>query len=344
MNAGHLSPAGMGSLLKGDSMGKGVMNDDIDKLQEADQGTAWVTHIEGKLKQGNTIGFDELSVWLAYQVNKTIHPPVAMRIEAELLEAVTDNRLRAFRDKIDVNEQLARFLGNYYGVTLPNYLSEEDKSKLLDVKAALAEIESAPKTDWAYWKQLFTVGIEDAVYLTLDVNPNLRPKLLRLSYAKNIPDEFIQPKAIEAYELLKLHQDRVDICASHRKSIGGSLPSHGNTKQVYLDQFGAWAKGKGWSLPDDFPIAENQDDNPLVDYRDSDKYPEELDIAFQVWRAVAVNGQGEGVNSKAKITHWLKVYYPTLTKSALDRIATVANWDKAGGKPKGVEGFDPKGG
>lgn len=303
-------------------MGKGVMNDDIDKLQEADQGTAWITHIEGKLKQGNAIGFDELSVWLAYQVNKTIHPPVAMRIEAELRDAATDNRLSAFRDKVDINEQLSSFLGGYYGVVLPNCLSKEDKNTLLKAMNALAEMEAAPTPDWAYWKQLFTVGIESAIYLTLDVNPDLWGKLHDLSSAKNIKDEIIQPKAIEAYELLKLHRERVEICASHRKSIGGSLPSHGNTKQVYLDQFGAWAKGKGWSLPDDFPIAENQDDNPLVDYRDSDKYPEELDIAFQVWRAVAVNGQGEGVNSKAKITHWLKVYYPTLTKSALDRIAT----------------------
>lgn len=323
-------------------MGKGVMSNDIDSLQETDQGTAWVTHIEGKLKQNNNIGIDELSVWLAYQVNKTIHPPVAMRIEAELLEAVTDNRLSAFKGKIDINEQLANFLNNYYEVVLPNYLSKEDKNTLLKAMNALAEMEAAPTPDWSYWKQLFTVGIESAIYLTLDVNPDLWGKLHDLSYAKNIKDEIIQPKAIEAYELLKLHQERVDICASHRKSIGGNLPSHGNTKKVYLAKFGAWAKAKGWSLPDDFPIAENQDDNPLVDYRDSDKYPEELDIAFQVWRAVAVNGQGEGVNSKAKITHWLKAYYPTLTKSALERIATVVNWDKVGGKPKGGEGFDTK--
>lgn len=318
------------------------MSNDIDRLQETDQGTAWVTHIEGKLKQDNSIGIDELSVWLAYQVTKTIHPPVAMRIEAELLEAVTDNRLSAFKGKIDINEQLANFLNNYYEVALPNYLSKEDKNTLLKAMNALAEMEAAPTPDWSYWKQLFTVGIESAIYLTLDVNPDLWGKLHALSHAKNIKDEIIQPKAIEAYELLKLHQDRVDICASHRKSIGGNLPSHGNTKQVYLAKFGAWAKAKGWSLPDDFPIAENQDDNPLVDYRDSDKYPEELDIAFQVWRAVAVNGQGEGVNSKAKITHWLKAYYPTLTKSALERIATVVNWDKVGGKPKGGEGFDTK--
>lgn len=323
-------------------MGKGVMSNDIDSLQETDQGTAWVTHIEGKLKQNNNIGIDELSVWLAYQVTKTIHPPVAMRIEAELLEAVTDNRLSAFRDKVDINEQLANFLNNYYAVALPHCLSKEDESTLSKAKIALTAIEANPKPNWTYWTQLFTVGIEDAIYLILDINPNTWKQLIDLSRAKDIPDEFIQLKAQETYELLKLHRERVDICASHRKSIGGNLPSHGNTKQVYLAKFGAWAKAKGWSLPDDFPIAENQDDNPLVDYRDSDKYPEELDIAFQVWRAVAVNGQGEGINSKAKITHWLKAYYPTLTKSALERIATVVNWDKVGGKPKGGEGFDTK--
>ena len=241
------------------------MADEIEQMQDAGDGTAWVSYIEEKLKQGGFIGLDELSVWLAYQVNKTTHPPVAIRLEAELREAAYKNKLNTLIDNIELNQSLFNFLKSYYGVTLPDYLSEEDKNKLLDAKAALEEIEAVPKPNWSYWTQLFTVGIEAAVFLTLDVNPDLWSKLHRLSYAKNIPNEIIQPKAIEAYELLKLHRERVEICASHRKSIGGNLPSHGNTKQIYLAKFGAWAKAKGWSLPIDHPVEVEYENNPIIE-------------------------------------------------------------------------------
>lgn len=319
------------------------MSDDLDNLQDVDDGEIWVSSIEEKLKQGGFIGFDELSVWLAYQVNKTTHPPVAMRLEAELREAASKDYLNILRDNIELNQSLFNFLKNYYGVTLTHYLSEEDKSKLLDAKAALEAIEAAPKPNWSYWAQLFTVGIEDAVYLTLDINPDLWNHLMPLAQARDIPDDFIQPKALEAYGLLKLHGERVEVCASHRKSIGGDLPTHGNTQQVYLAQFGAWAKARSWEPPDEFPISLVQEENPLTDYRDSDLYPEELDIAFQAWRAVAVNGQGEGTSAKARLEQWLGLYYPRLSNAAVERIARVANWDKAGGKPKGGEGFAGKG-
>lgn len=268
----------------------------INRLQDADGGETWVSYIEEKLNQGGFIGLDELSVWLAYQVNKTIHPPVAMRLEADLREAASKNKLNILRDNIELNQSLFNFLKGYYGVTLPNYLSEEDKTKLLDAKAALEAIEAAPKPNWHYWTQLFTVGIEDAVYLTLDVNPDLWSKFLNLSYARNIPDEIIQPKAIEAYELLKLHRERVDICASHRKSIGGNLPSHGNTKQIYLAKFGAWAKAKDWELPIDHPIELESKNHPIIEIEPKQVQQEEettdKDSKYVKWQE-AVNNEYE---------------------------------------------------
>ncbi len=266
----------------------------INRLQDADGGEVWVSYIEKKLKQGCFISLGELSVWLACQVNKTIHPPVAMRLEGELREAASKNKLNILRDNIKINKSLFNFLKGYYGVILPNYLSEEDKTKLLDAKAALEAIEAAPKPNWRYWTQLFTVGIEDAVYLTLDVNPDLWSKFLNLSYAGNIPDEIIQPKAIEAYELLKLHRERVEICASHRKSIGGDLPSHGNTKQIYLAQFGAWAKAKGWELPIDHPIELESKNNPIIEIEPKQVKQEEettdKDSKYVKWQE-AVNNE-----------------------------------------------------
>lgn len=176
------------------------------------------------------------------------------------------------------------------------WISEEDKNKLLAAKAALENIEADPKPNWNYWTQLFTVGIEDAVYLTLGVNPNLWSQLHRLVYAKNIQDAIIQPKAIEAYELLKLHKERVEICVSHRKSIGGNLPSHGNTKHIYLAKFGAWAKDKGWSLPIDHPI-EVESANTLIENK-SDQSQQDEEAGEQAAKKHKYDEWQEAVNNE----------------------------------------------
>lgn len=46
---------------------------------------------------------------------------------------------------------------------------------------ALAEIEKSRKPDWSYWRELFTVSIEDAIWLTLDLDPRHWRNILRLS-------------------------------------------------------------------------------------------------------------------------------------------------------------------
>lgn len=65
---------------------------------------------------------------------------------------------------------------------------------------------------------------------------------------------------------------------------------------------------------------------------DSATYPEELDIAFQAWRAVTAKPIKKP--PKEQIRDWLNQNYPNLSDAAKDRIATVCNWKKSGGRPK----------
>lgn len=64
---------------------------------------------------------------------------------------------------------------------------------------------------------------------------------------------------------------------------------------------------------------------------DAPEYPEQLDIATQAWTA-ARNDPTPG-EPKKKIERWVKLHYPQLGPTAIDRIAKIANWDKSGGRP-----------
>lgn len=70
---------------------------------------------------------------------------------------------------------------------------------------------------------------------------------------------------------------------------------------------------------------------------DSETYPPELDIALQAWRAVT-NQRDPSKAAKEQIREWLKKHYPKLSKEARERIATVCNWERAGGRKKKEEG------
>ncbi len=64
----------------------------------------------------------------------------------------------------------------------------------------------------------------------------------------------------------------------------------------------------------------------------SDNYPPELDVAMQAWRAVSKNRESTQT-IKQQLQSWLAKNYPKLSDEARERIATVANWGKRGGRP-----------
>lgn len=62
------------------------------------------------------------------------------------------------------------------------------------------------------------------------------------------------------------------------------------------------------------------------------KYPAELDIALQAWRAVSNKTSSAPIRDQ--LGTWLKTSYPDLSSAACERIIGVCNWDKSGGRPK----------
>ena len=66
-------------------------------------------------------------------------------------------------------------------------------------------------------------------------------------------------------------------------------------------------------------------------------YPPELDIAFQAWRAVSNEKFPKSGTVRQRLERWIRQHHPdaALKKETIERIATVASWDKQRGrKPK----------
>lgn len=103
--------------------------------------------------------------------------------------------------------------------------------------------------------------------------------------------------------------------------------------KIFID----WALSKkirptwlDWAIQQGLYKENNETDSMKPDFdKESPTYPPELDIAVQVWREIsATEGKGK---PKARIRTWLDDNAPNLSGEAKERIATVANWDKAGG-------------
>jgi hypothetical protein len=65
---------------------------------------------------------------------------------------------------------------------------------------------------------------------------------------------------------------------------------------------------------------------------DEDKYPEELHIACDAYNEAIKDNSP--ISPKQKIKKILQKKYKHLSNEAIDRISTVANWNKEGGAPK----------
>lgn len=103
-----------------------------------------------------------------------------------------------------------------------------------------------------------------------------------------------------------------------------------------------WADSKGiqpdwldWAIDKGFykqksasELAAQSSTLPTFD-KTSPNYSPELDWALQAWQAISTT-KGKG-KPKERTRAWLKDNAPNLSKDAIERIATVVNWDKTGG-------------
>ena len=151
-------------------------------------------------------------------------------------------------------------------------------------------------------------------------------------YGGNLP-VYLPARDMKSSDLAKAFED-----AAEKTGFAAVISTSRIKADVRLSDFGAWAKEEmGWELPSEFPIGETESVFGFDD--ESETYPKELDIAVQAWRAVAVNEQGGTGTPKARIKTWLNKHYPDLPDSAIERVAVVCNWDKAGGNKNSGKGL-----
>lgn len=230
------------------------------------------------------------------------------------------------------------------------------------------------KADWNKWKHIPRVTVGEACLLSMGIDPDVVnresriPELVaelknKLRHPTDKVREFlalyeslegckyrvdgwgntVQSATFEAgSEIGKFTREldvRTDWAMNNLESEGGNLKVHGSKygrPSVGLSDFGTWANGMDWDLPSEFPIGEAE--GAFSFDPDSETYPRELDIAFQAWRAVAINGHGGTGNPKARIRAWLGSNYSNLLDAEKHRISTVCNWDKKGGNKSSRKG------
>ncbi|MBK7415121.1 MAG: hypothetical protein IPJ38_08450 [Dechloromonas sp.] len=88
---------------------------------------------------------------------------------------------------------------------------------------------------------------------------------------------------------------------------------------------------KGTSCLDN--SGDHQIEYPTPDDFDHEHWPEELGIAFMAWR-VSTKADLSETTPKESMKKWIKENYAKFKDAKIERIATVANWDKAPGRPK----------
>ncbi len=65
----------------------------------------------------------------------------------------------------------------------------------------------------------------------------------------------------------------------------------------------------------------------------AEDYPAELDMAMQAWRAVSKQ-RDPSMTVKQQLQAWLDQHYPKVSDEAKERVATICNWAKKGGRPQ----------
>lgn len=86
-------------------------------------------------------------------------------------------------------------------------------------------------------------------------------------------------------------------------------------------------------------LGESPDENLSVMFR-HDYWPDELGVAIAAWQHARDNFK-PGMNPKVIIKEWLEEknqYSKRFSKEAIERISTIANWKKTGGREKEMEG------
>lgn len=134
-------------------------------------------------------------------------------------------------------------------------MTTDDEWRLLPAPVGVA-------ADWALWSRMPTAEVLSAVVLSLGIEPLKLSTRLRITEAERRYNR-LGPKFRSRYTLA---------CANVSKTgplhpVGSALLVNGRGgATVSLPEFGAWAIGIGWELPERFPrCAQDVSAGPLTD-------------------------------------------------------------------------------
>lgn len=189
--------------------------------------------------------------------------------------------------------------------------------------------------NWNVWTRVPDTELWKAVALSLGIDPggiNINEHSWMVEELLFTEDREFDDRLIVAESNLNLGDDTKSL---HAVSIGTSK----RTCTISLAEFAAWALSIDWKIPEELAAMAKTLHQYGIAWEgfdpDSDNYPYELDVALQGWRAVTKKPE-KGTPPKEQIRNWLRSHYPDLTKEAIERIATVCNWEKRGGRPSRI--------
>lgn len=116
-----------------------------------------------------------------------------------------------------------------------------------------------------------------------------------------------------------------------RSDIFRFLQEYEVAAPVYLP---AWRQQEYLSMIDNNQMVDRAAEDEWLDHPN---FPVELSIAITAWHAAVNNSEGSGERPGEFIRKWLAKNNPELKEEAKKRIATVANWEKLGGRAKKIQ-------
>lgn len=224
-----------------------------------------------------------------------------------------------------------------------------------------------------YWLKLETWSYVEGLYLLAGLDPKTVEEDLFSDFAEFIdalplgeheaflldPTELCSrdewPGSDESYEsFLQAGEKKIAVLNEHRRVLGSLVhilgssikglgdPAISNfnrkncryTPKQFLDwaisidfkpAWYEWAKSKGYLPETDSPYIA-----PFFD-PESDDYPELLHIAVRAWEHARKQSGG---TPKKRIADFVAERYPHVSEGARESIALIANWQKAGGRPR----------
>ncbi len=170
------------------------------------------------------------------------------------------------------------------------------------------------------------VELWEAAALSLDIDPDVMG-IIVTNNTRGMPIK-------DAFNgMPKSFIDRLEIID---RSAGNTLNTGARDRllpwrsRVPLSEFVSWCVKTKLQISNE--LADKHDGNKTPPPPDFDKanpkYPPELDLALQAWRAISTT-EGKG-KPKGRIKAWLGSN-TKLSEEAKTRISIVANWDKSGG-------------